>query len=134
MKTFNLLPSRIKVFIISLIIIIIGLIVSNIIFINKIRNLENPGEAISRETNQIVKDIGVFIVLPKDETPTLATVSDPSKLKDQKFFANAQVGDKVLIYQTSQKAILWRPSIKKIIEISSVSANKTTDINSTTNR
>ena len=134
MKTFKLLPSKVKVFIISLIIICIALVVSNIIFINKIHNLENPGEAVSRETNQIVKDISAFIVLPKDETPTLATVSDPSKLKDQKFFANAQVGDKVLIYQASQKAILWRPSIKKIIEISSVSSNKTLDNNSTSNR
>lgn len=127
MNTFKTLPPRIKTLILSLGIVCIGLIVSNVVFFQKIQNLENPGEAVANEMKKIVSDIGQFIVLPTDEVPTLATVSDPSKLKDQKFFANAQVGDKVLLYQQSQKAILWRPSTRKIIEISSLSATKPGD-------
>jgi hypothetical protein len=122
MNTFKSLPSKIKTFIICMLIISAGLIISNIVFIKQIHELKNPGEASVNEIKKIVSDIGSFIVLPADETPTLATVSDPDKLKDQKFFANAETGDKVLLYQTSQKAILWRPSTKKIIEISSLNS------------
>ena len=100
-----------------------GLIFSvgvNIALLSKIKKIENPSQFAADETKKIVADIGKIIVLPTDENPTLATVSDPTKLKDQKFFAHAEIGDKVLLYQASQKAILWRPSTKKIIEISSL--------------
>ena len=102
-----------------------GLIFSvgvNIALLSKIKKIEHPGQVAADETKKIIADIAKIIVLPTDESPTLATVSDTTKLKDQKFFAHAEIGDKVLLYQASQKAILWRPSTKKIIEISSLTA------------
>lgn len=72
------------------------------------------------EVKKTVEEVGKYIVLPENETPTMATVSDPSLLKDQPFFANAEAGDVVLIYSTSRKAILWRPSTKKIIDVSPI--------------
>ena len=80
--------------------------------------LKNPAVITESEVKQIVADVGQMIVLPTDESPTLATVSDPEKLKDQAFFAHALAGDKVLVYTKAQKAVLWRPSIKKVIEVS----------------
>jgi len=59
--------------------------------------------------------------LPKDEEPTIATVLDKEKLKDQLFFAKAENGDKVIIYSKNQKAILYRPSINKIIDVAPIS-------------
>jgi hypothetical protein len=73
------------------------------------------------EINNITKKIGKFMDLPADEAPTLATVSDREKLKDQPFFAKAQNGDKVLIYTQSQKAILYRPAENKVIEVINLS-------------
>lgn len=69
--------------------------------------------------DSLVAKIGNLIELP-DEEPTIATVSDVTQLKDQEFFANAQNGDKVLIFQKSGKAILYRPSTEKIIEVGPV--------------
>ena len=59
-------------------------------------------------------------MLPTGETPTIATVTDASKLKDQAFFTNAVTGDKVLIYTNAKKAFLYRPSTNKIINIAPV--------------
>mgnify|MGYP001592499805 CR=1 FL=1 len=80
----------------------------------------DPQKSAQQELNDIVADVGRLMVLPADETPTLATVSDPEKLKNQPFFANAQKGDKVLVYPISRKAILYSPSLNKIIEVAPV--------------
>lgn len=82
--------------------------------------LSNPQEAAKTQVSDAVAKIGRLVDLPSGETPTLATVTDPTKLKDQAFFANAKVGDQVLIYTQVKKAILYRPSTNKIIEIAPV--------------
>lgn len=68
------------------------------------------------EANEIIEKLAALMELPNEE-PTVATVSDVSQLSDQQFFAKAQNGDKVIIFPNAQKAILYRPSTDKIIEI-----------------
>lgn len=75
-----------------------------------------------KETKELVAQIDNYMLLP-DETPTLATVNDVEKLKSQEFFKNAQNGDKVLIFSNSGRALLYRPSTKKVIEYSKVDLN-----------
>lgn len=77
------------------------------------------GNAADRETKRVVGLVGNLMILP-DEMPTLATVTDATKLNSQRFFKNAQNGDKVLIYPLASKAILFRPKINKIVEVASV--------------
>jgi hypothetical protein len=60
------------------------------------------------------------MVLPENEQPTIATVTDPSKLSGQSFFAHAKVGDRVLLYAAAKKAILYDPNINKIIEVAPI--------------
>lgn len=81
------------------------------------RLASNPQEAAKAQLAQTIAKVGALTELPKDETPTLATVTDPSKLKDQAFFANAKAEDIVLIYPNAKKAYLYRPLTNKIIEI-----------------
>lgn len=95
---------------------------------NNARLTANPQAAAREEVRQLTEKVGKLIVIPTDETPTLATVSDASKLKNQAFFAKAQNGDKVLIFTKAKRAILYRPSTNKIIEVAPVNlGNSATD-------
>jgi hypothetical protein len=81
---------------------------------------KNTSAANQAEADKIIAAVGKLIYLPQDEKPTVATVADPQALKSQPFFAQAEVGDKVLIYTTSKEAILYRPSVNKIIAVSPI--------------
>jgi type II secretory pathway pseudopilin PulG len=72
------------------------------------------------QNQQLIDKIGKLTPLPTGETPTVATVTDITKLKDQPFFANAINNDKVLIYTQAKKAYLYRPSTNKLINIAPV--------------
>jgi|SRR3989338_4062746 len=70
--------------------------------------------------NEIKKEISAVTGISEREISYLATVSDPEILRGQPFFAKAKKGDKVLIYPQSKKAVLYNPSIKKVIEIAPI--------------
>jgi hypothetical protein len=75
------------------------------------------------EVLSLQASVGKLIELP-DETPTIATVSDKSKLLDQPFFAKAENGDKVLIFTQGKKAIIYRPTTGKIIEVAPINLSE----------
>lgn len=79
----------------------------------------NPATGVP-QVSDLVERVGKLMELPAGETPTVAAVSDVSKLKGQAFFVNAQNGDQVLIYSKAKKAVLYRPSTNKIIEVGPV--------------
>ncbi len=85
----------------------------------QVRQLKvNPQEVAQEENAKIIDMVGKLVLLPEGEAPTIATVTDPEKLKaEQAFFAKAMEGDKVLIYTRALKAIMYRPSENKIIEV-----------------
>lgn len=62
-----------------------------------------------------------LLVVPTDEMPAIATITDLEKVKDRPFFARAQVGDKVLVYANAKRAVLYRPAEDKIVELGPVS-------------
>lgn len=83
-------------------------------FYNQYR--EVTGKNNEAATKKLVKKISKYMILPNG-LPTLATVTDKSKLASQPFFRNAENGDKVLIYPEVQKVILYRPSSRKVVEV-----------------
>jgi hypothetical protein len=97
-------------------------------FYNKYQSLKktvgNPPASLENEVKDLVNKVGKLIELPEGEDPTLATVSDKSQLPPQPFFARAQNGDKVLIYQKAKKAFLYRPTTDKLIEVGPVSTTE----------
>ena len=87
-------------------------------FYKQLDDLRRNPQKISEEEVKVVVDlVGRILVLPEGEQPTIATVTDPEKLKDQPFFAKAKIGDKVLIYTNARKAILYTPTENKIVEV-----------------
>jgi hypothetical protein len=88
----------------------------------------NPNIVAQKETERLVALLGKIIELPKNETPTIATISDKEKLKDQPFFSTAENGDILFAYNTAMKAILYRPSINKIINVAPITINQPQDV------
>lgn len=86
----------------------------------KLKVLGSQQEGAKTEDARLTDAIGRLMVLPHGESPTIATVTDKDRLKTQPFFAQAENGDKVLIYSKAKKAILFRPSINKIIDVTSI--------------
>ncbi len=79
----------------------------------------NPENA-QAEVKKLVGEVGKLIDLPQGEDPTIATITDISKLSSQPFFARAKNGDKVLIYSQAKKAILYDPKAKKVIDVAPI--------------
>jgi len=87
--------------------------------------LQNPTASANEQTQTLVDKVGKLMVLPSGETPTIATVSDITKLTGQPFFAKAKNGDKVLIFTQAKEAILYRESVDKIIQVAPVNLGST---------
>ncbi|MEO6761593.1 MAG: hypothetical protein ABI220_04440 [Candidatus Saccharimonadales bacterium] len=68
----------------------------------------------------IMQDISKHYLLPTNETPALATVTDSKKVQSA-FAGKVEDGDKILIYQTNRKAVVYRPSIDRIVDVEPVS-------------
>jgi hypothetical protein len=75
---------------------------------------------VGQDAAKTVEAVSQLIELPMDEVPTLATVSDSSKLANQPLFAKAQPGDKVLLYPKAKKAYLYRPVTNKLVDVASM--------------
>jgi len=118
------------------ILIIGGLVVALLIFLpsyyfynkyQKLKSSHTGSSGVDKSTaKELVEKVGKLIELPKGEDPTIATVSDKNALPKQAFFTNAQNADQVLIYTKAKKAILYRPSTNKIIEVGPVTVSELT--------
>ncbi len=90
----------------------------------EILGLSKGQAAAQAEVDSLVAEVSKLIALPSDEKPTVATITDIEKLKDQAFFKSAANNDRVLIYTNAKKAILYRPSEKRIIDVGAVNINQ----------
>jgi hypothetical protein len=89
-------------------------------------------EVDEKEYMSVVEKVRTVIDFPADEKPQIATVSDKTKLANNDFYKNAENGDKLILLSTSQKAILYRPSTNKIINVAPLILDTTSGTNNDT--
>lgn len=90
-------------------------------------------ERAEQEIKVTVEKVGKLMILPEfsAEVPQVATINDAAGLaKTQAFFAGVKDGDQVLIYLKSQKAIIYRASENKIVNVGPVIADNNGNANS----
>jgi hypothetical protein len=87
----------------------------------KIGEPVSPAEAAQLEG--VIAQVGKLMLLPENEQPAIATVTDLNPLSGQAFFANASIGDVVLMYKGARKAILYSPQKNKIIEVAPITTD-----------
>jgi hypothetical protein len=68
------------------------------------------------ESARVSRAVSELAIVP-DETPIVTTVTDPAKLADTPLAGEAKIGDKVLFYQEAKRAILYRPSENRIVDM-----------------
>lgn len=119
--------------VVACVLVVAGLSTSGY-FYHKYQALRNnPNADAMKASNMLAAQVGKHLDLPKGETPTIATVEDKNKLKNEAFFASAQNGDKLLIYATAKKAIIYRPSGDRIINVGPIAVNSAPEGTSTNN-
>ncbi len=75
------------------------------------------GQMSETEIQNLVKKVSKLIIVP-EEAPVIATITKADQLiAEQKFYAGSKDGDYLLIFPTAQKAIIFRESENKLINV-----------------
>lgn len=109
--------------------LLVGLVIVLVvlgIFLFSNHSPKTTGPSSQSLINSTVDSVSKLILLPTGEQPTLAIVNDASKYASSSFFKNTANGDRLLIYARAQEAILYRPSINKIIAVAPLNVNAAT--------
>ena len=96
---------------------VIGLLIIIVI------NTHHSSTGQSKE-RQVQAEVAKLVILPTNETPALATVTDPTKLKYDPFLSQTQKGDEILIYAKWKQAVIYRPSADKVVDIGPVDVSQ----------
>jgi len=81
-------------------------------------NSKTPEEKVAAELASAVAAVGKLIILPTDDEPVLASVTDAEALiKQQAFFTGSVNGDQLLLYPKNQKAVIYSPSRNIIVNV-----------------
>lgn len=71
---------------------------------------------------EYIREMGKKIILPTDESPKIFVVKDPAALSaaGDPFYQGAVAGDVVFLYENNEKAILWNPKEKRVVNVAPV--------------
>lgn len=98
-------------------VVLLVIVVAGILYWQFGTTPSDPQEAAAQEVAAVVKEVSKVMVLPEGEDPAVGTIVDLEVIKDQPFFAKAELGDKVLIYPAAGKVILYSVSLGRILEV-----------------
>ncbi len=107
-------------------VVIVGLIAFGGFYFSKYENLKKnppaPEESAKVQQDKIIEQVSKLYKLPEGEEPTIFTVVDTEKLKQQyPALSASEKDDKVLLYSTAKVALLYRPKDNKLVSVVNVS-------------
>ncbi len=71
-----------------------------------------------QQTEALLEKVGKLMVLPSEKNPVVATINDVETLAStQDFYTPANNGDKLIIFQTARKAIIFDEDGNKIVNV-----------------
>ena len=87
----------------------------------KLQMPEGIRELQKKQTEELLNKLKVHAVVPGDEDPIIATVTDADALKKQSaFYELAKNGDSVIIYAKAKKAYLYDSTADRVLNIGPV--------------
>jgi hypothetical protein len=87
----------------------------------ELSSVEGQQELAQQEIQEVIMKLEKLMKLPDDEEPVMATVTNAAELAiEQPFYKDAKDGDKVIIYQNAQKAILYNPTDDILVNVGPV--------------
>jgi hypothetical protein len=124
-----LLQNKTKILVITVVLIALsGYGLSYYLYSQNQSLKKNPDQVAQEQTTKIIAQVAKLMQLPTDESPSVVTVTDKSKVAGQPFFKNVENGDTLLVYSKNLQAILYRPSTNMIIQVGPVyNDNNVTD-------
>ena len=105
-----------KKLIVAFIIVLFFLTISFLLATRFRNSQSNKQNAIEDANSQIVKEIETQLNLPYTK-PLIATVYSPSEFKNNGELTSLKKGDKVIVYISSNEAVIYRPADKKIVNV-----------------
>ena len=109
-KRYKKSPAMRAIYVLAVVVVIAGIVFA----VSLLR--PKPDQA---NVDVVVSEVGRHMVLPTNEKPVLATVTDKKKVGSP-FLKKADNGDKILIYANAKRVIIYRPSIDRIIDVGPV--------------
>lgn len=113
-----------KNLIVALIVVALAVATGFLLWQNlQLRSPDGQKQANERANAKLVEEVSAKILLPSDQTPTIATITNVDELKkvNEAFYRDAQNGDRILFYST--RAVIYRESDHKIINVAPVTLN-----------
>ncbi len=107
-----------------LFVVLLILILGGYLYITKGMTANNI-EKVNKENLKLVQRVGELMILPQGEDPAIYNIDNPDVLKkEQAFFANAEKGDKLLLYPKNSKAIIYNPTRNIIVNVGPINISK----------
>ncbi len=124
-----------NVLIVLISIIALGFLTSTIVLIKQNKDLKNDPTYVklkkAQKTDTLRKKVAKLINLPANEKAFIGTYDAKSSLKDNPFFKEAKDGDKYLIFSESGKAIIYRESENKLINVGPIAITSEKNVEET---
>jgi hypothetical protein len=104
-------PKKLRLLALAIVIVLVG---GGIAFVK----LHHTSQDLS-DVKIVMSKVSKHYLLPTNETPALATVTDDQKVQNG-FKGKVKDGDKILIYENNKIALVYRPSIDRVVDVEPV--------------